>query len=109
MGKVFEKKDFGNGVKYWYLFGRMIFKKIDNCFYILSKSWDDGWYVGWHDWKFGIYYEECGYESGNGELHISLFGWHSVFKMPWKSKRFPYGAGWSINTNMIIRIVMTER
>ena len=91
MGKVFEKKDFGNGVKYWYLFGRMIFKKIDNCFYILAKNWDDGWYVGWHDWKFGIYYEECGYGSGNGELHISLFGWHSVFKFPWKSKRFPYG------------------
>ena len=96
MGKVFEKKDFGNGVKYWYLFGRRIAKKIDNCFYLLKKEKEneihqESWYVGWHDWKFGIYYEECGYEEPNGELHISMFGWHSVFRMPWKSKRFPYG------------------
>lgn len=96
MGKVFEKKDFGNGVKYWYLFGRKIAKKVDNCFYLLKEKRDDeydqdAWYVGWHDWQFELTYEECGYEEGNGELHISLLGWHSVFKMPWKSKRFPYG------------------
>ena len=61
------------------------FRKIDKCVHIGE------WYVGWHDWKFGIYYEECGYEEPNAELHISLFGWHSVFTLPWKSKRFPYG------------------
>ena len=96
MGKVFEKKDFGDGVKYWYLFGRRIAKKSGNCFYLLKKKKDDeydqdAWYVGWHDWKFELTYEECGYEEGNGELHISILGWHSVFKFPWKSKRFPYG------------------
>lgn len=95
--KKFGKTDYGNGVKYWYLFGRRIAKKIDNCFYLLKKSkgedeYDqDDWYVGWHSWTFGIYYEECGYDSGNGELTISILGWHSVFKFPWKSKRFPYG------------------
>ena len=94
--KIFRKVDYGNGVKYWYLFGKMIAKKNDNCFYLLKKQKDgeyipDHWYVGWHDWKFGIYYEECGYEEPNGELHISMLGWHSVFRMPWKSKRFPYG------------------
>lgn len=96
MGKLFEKKDFGNGVKYWYLGNWKFAKKRDKCFSLLCKPKEDEyegreWYVGWHDWQFGIYYEECGYEEGNGELHISLFGWHSVFKMPWKSKRFPYG------------------
>ena len=60
-------------------------RKIGNCYHI------GDWYTGWHDWKFGIYYEECGYEEPNGALHISMFGWHSVFRMPWKSKRFPYG------------------
>ena len=92
----FRKVDYGNGSKYYYLFDRMIAKKIDNCFYLLKKQKDkeftpDHWYVGWHDWKFELVYEVCGYETGNGELHISLFGWHSVFKMPWKSKRFPHG------------------
>lgn len=97
MGKVFEKKDFGNGVKYWYLFGRRIAKKIDSCFYLLKRAkgadeYDqDEWYVGWHSWTFGIYYEECGYETGNAELNISILGWHSTFKLPWKSKRFPDG------------------
>ncbi len=96
MGKIFRKVDYGNGSKYWYLFGKMIAKKIDNCFYLLKKQKDDEytpdhWYVGWHDWKFDISYEECGYETGNAELNISIFGWHSVFKLPWKSKRFPDG------------------
>lgn len=49
------------------------------------------WYVGWKSWVFEIAYEECGYESPNGELHISILGWHSLFRMPFKSKRFPYG------------------
>ena len=94
--KKFGKEDYGNGVKYWYLFGKKIAKKCGNCFYLLGKKDEehyDGreWYVGWKDWTFGIYYNVCGYEEGNGELHISMFGWHSVFKFPWKSRRFPDG------------------
>ena len=94
--KRFGKIDYGNGVKYWYLFGKQVAKKIDNSFYLLKRKKEDEyqpseWYVGWPDKMFGIYYNECGYEEGNGELHISMFGWHSVFKFPWKSKRFPYG------------------
>jgi len=93
---IFKKVDYGNGVKYWYLGKRMIAKKNGNCFYLLKRQKEDEyipdeWYVGWHDWKFEITYAECGYEEGNGELHISMFGWHSVFKFPWKSKRFPDG------------------
>lgn len=81
---------------YFYLFGKKVAKKCGNCVYLLGKKDEnhyegEPWYVGWHDWKFEIAYEECGYEEGNGELHISLLGWHSVFKFPWKSKRFPYG------------------
>jgi len=49
------------------------------------------WYVGWHDWKLEFVYEICGYETGNAELHISLLGWHSLFRLPWKSKRYPNG------------------
>jgi len=94
--KKFGKEDYGNGVKYWYLFGRMVAKKCDNCFYLLKRQKEgqytpDEWYVGWPDKKFEITYSVCGYEEGNGELHISMFGWHSVFKFPWKSKRFPDG------------------
>ena len=94
--KKFGKVDCGNGVKYWFLFGKKIAKKCDNCFYMLGKKDEDHydgreWYVGWKDKNFGIYYNVCGYEEGNGELHISMFGWHSVFKFPWKSRRFPYG------------------
>jgi hypothetical protein len=95
--KRFGKEDCGDRVKYWYFFGKKVAKKIGNCFYLLKlKQKKDEyepseWYVGWHDWKFEIVYNECGYEEGNGELHISMFGWHSVFKFPWKSKRFPYG------------------
>lgn len=105
MSKLFRKVDCGNGVKYWYLFGRMVAKKVDTCFYLLKRQKEDeyspnDWYAGWHDWKFEIVYNECGYDEPNGELHISMFGWHSVFKFPWKSKRFPYGdcdaPGWGI-------------
>ena len=85
MKKIFRKEKLSPDVKYYYLFGKKIAKKKDTCFYL------GNWYVGWHDWKFGIYYNVCGYEEGNGQLHISMFGWHNVFKFPWKSKRFPYG------------------
>ena len=96
--KQFGKEDYGNGVKYWYLFGKKVAKKVDKCFYLFSLFRKDEdsyepkeWYVGWHDWKFEILYSVCGYEEPNGELHISILGWHSVFKFPWKSRRFPYG------------------
>ena len=44
------------------------------------------WYVGWHSWKFEITYRSRGYDYENAELHISLFGWHSLFRLPWKHK-----------------------
>lgn len=99
MGKIFRKVVYGSDGKYWYLFGRMIAKKNGECFYLYlpkkskgDDDWDqDPWYVGWHSWQFDISYEECGYDSGNAELIISILGWHSVFKLPWKSKRFPHG------------------
>jgi len=96
MDKIFRKLDYGNGVKYWFMFGRPIAKKNGNCFYLLKPikgdHWDaDDWYAGWHSWKFDISYEACGYETANGELNISILGWHSTFRLPWKSKRFPYG------------------
>lgn len=96
MGEIFRKVVYGSDRKYWYLFGRMIAKKNGECFYLLKRQKDgeytpDHWYVGWHSWQFDISYEECGYDSGNAELNISILGWHSVFKLPWKSKRFPHG------------------
>lgn len=96
MGKIFSKVDYGNGSKYWFIFNRVIAKKIDTCFYLLKKPKEgeyigDDWYAGWHSWNFDISYEECGYDSGNAELNISILGWHSTFKLPWKSKRFPDG------------------
>lgn len=63
----------------------MKIRKIENCLYIGE------WYVGWHTWKPEIVYHECGYEDGHARLSISLFGWMSIFKLPWKSKRFPDG------------------
>ena len=85
MKKIFKREKLSNNLKYYYLFGKKIAKKIDTCLYL------GNWYVGWHDWKFELCYNVCGYEKGNGEIHISMFGWHNVFKMPWKSKRFPHG------------------
>jgi len=61
------------------------FRKRDNCFYI------GDWYCGWHSWLPCLTYNECGYDTANAELHISLFGWYSIFKLPWKSKRFSDG------------------
>ena len=81
MEKIFRKLDYGNGVKYWFMFNRPIAKKNGNCFYLLKPSkgdhWDaDDWYTGWHSWTFDISYEACGYETANGELNISILGWH---------------------------------
>lgn len=44
------------------------------------------WYVGWKSPDVEITYNTCGYHYDNAELHISLFGWHSLFRLPWKSK-----------------------
>ena len=45
------------------------------------------WYVGWKSWDFEITYRTRGYNYDNAELHISLFGWHSMIRLPWKHKR----------------------
>lgn len=44
------------------------------------------WYVGWKSRTFEVTYRSHGYESMNAELHISMFGWHSMFRLPWKCK-----------------------
>ena len=95
MNKWFYIEKYGD-IKNLWLFGRMVARKNDRCYSLLKRAKDgeyipDAWYTGWHDWKFEITYQECGYESPYGELHISLFGWYSIFKMPWKSRRFPDG------------------
>ena len=38
MRKIFRKTDFGNGVKYYYLFGWMYAKKVRDCFYLLKRK-----------------------------------------------------------------------
>ena len=48
------------------------------------------WYVGWHSWKFEITYRSRGYDYENAELHISMFGWHSMFRLPWKHKQMDW-------------------
>ena len=45
------------------------------------------WYVGRKSWDFEITYRTHGYHYDNAELHISLFGWHSIIRLPWKHKR----------------------
>ena len=89
MSKIFEKVNTCKGVYYYNLFSKRIGRSIEGCFYL--GEYGNEWYVGWHDWKFELTYRECGYDEPNGELHISILGWHSVFKLPWKSKRFPDG------------------
>lgn len=44
------------------------------------------WYVGWRSKTLDLTYQTHGYESKNAELHISMFGWHSMFRLPWKCK-----------------------
>lgn len=46
------------------------------------------WYVGWKSKTFDVTYRSHGYESMNAELHISVFGWHSMFRLPWKCKEY---------------------
>lgn len=45
------------------------------------------WYVGWKSRDFEITYRTEGYQYNNAEIHISIFGWHSLFRLPWTHKR----------------------
>lgn len=45
------------------------------------------WYVGWKSRDFEITYRTEGYQYNNAEIHISIFGWHSMFSLPWSHKR----------------------
>ena len=40
------------------------------------------WYVGWKSRDFEISYRTEGYYYDNAEIHISIFGWHSMFRLP---------------------------
>lgn len=57
-----------------------LFKKRGNQYEIKN------WYVGWHSWTFEITYRNHGYDTHCAELHISMFGWHSSFKLPIRCK-----------------------
>lgn len=64
-----------------------LFKKVDNLYEIGNNQYEIGkWYVGWKSPDVEITYNTSGYHYGNAELHISLFGWHSLFRLPWKHK-----------------------
>jgi hypothetical protein len=65
-----------------------LFKKVDNQ-YEIGK-----WYVGWKSPDVEITYNTSGYHYGKAELHISLFGWHSLFRLPWEHKN---KNNWSIS------------
>ena len=61
------------------------FRKRDNEIYI------GDWYIGWHSWRPCFKYCSCGYTNSRARIEISLFGWYSVFKLPWESKKYPDG------------------
>ena len=64
-----------------------LFKKVDNLYEIGNNQYEIGkWYVGWKSPDVEISYNTSGYHYANAELHISLFGWHSLFRLPWKHK-----------------------
>ena len=65
------------------MFDFLKFRKRDNIIHI------GNWYTGWKWWIFELSYEECGYEDGYARINIGLICWFSVFKLPWKSKRYP--------------------
>ena len=48
------------------------------------------WYIGWRSKQFELTYRSRGYDYENAELHISLFGWHSMFRLPWKHKKMDW-------------------
>lgn len=84
--KWFRKETYGTPTTYYYWGDKEIGRKTDREVHLFNER-----YVGWHDWKLDITWRECGYSDGYGRLHISLFGWHSIFKTRIKSKRFPHG------------------
>ena len=44
------------------------------------------WYVGYRDKNLELTYRNRGYHYNNAEIHISMFGWHSMFRLPWRHK-----------------------
>lgn len=44
------------------------------------------WYVGWKSPDVEFTYRTSGYHYSNAEIHISMFGWHSMFRLPWSHK-----------------------
>lgn len=84
--KWFRKETYGTPSTYYYWGDKQIGRKTDREYHFFNDR-----YVGFPSWKFEITWEECGYEEPNGEIHISMFGWHSIFKTNIRSKRFPYG------------------
>ena len=54
----------------------------------MSMIVDKKWFGLWKDWKFGIYYNWCGYFDPHPELHISILGLHFMFRMPWAHKKW---------------------
>lgn len=61
------------------------FRKRDNEIYI------GDWYIGWHSWRPCFKYCSCGYTDSRSCIEISLFGWYSVFRLPWESKNYSDG------------------
>lgn len=75
----------------WYknIINKLNIRKV--CNEIRIGPYEKTWYTGWKDKNFRLTYETTGYDDGYANLSISLFGWHSLFRLPWKSKRYPYG------------------
>lgn len=84
--KWFNKRTYGTPTTYYYWGDKEIGRKTDREIHLFNDR-----YVGFPSWSFDITWRECGYDDGYGEIHISMFGWHSIFKTSIKSKRFPYG------------------
>lgn len=57
-----------------------IFRKKDDCYYI------GNWYVGWKSKHLCLTYRAGTYDDGRHNINISLFGWHSMFKLPFYNK-----------------------
>lgn len=87
---MIRKVKISDHLTYYYYNDKKIGKCVDGCYYFFYKD-DNSLYVGWKEWLPEIVYTECGYEDCHGRIHISLFGWHSVFMLPFKSKRYPDG------------------
>ena len=49
---------------------------------------DRKWFKLWKDWKIDLTYRKCGYFDPHPEIHISMFGLHAVFVMPWTNDKW---------------------